>query len=246
MSVTPEEFEKQMGWLKSRGYTGVSVREGLMSLPASAGGEAISIPRKDGQIPIVITFDDGYLDNHTNAFPVLKKFGFSATVYVITNYVGSDSNSVSAEFPRRRGNLAGTASKRIFLNWDEIIEMHRTGIEIGSHTATHSRLTTVNRETVASELIQSKEAIEKKLGISCNSFCYPGGMWNGQIEELVRQAGYQNAATVMPGANFADGNLFRLRRTEISGDDSLFEFEKKLAGAYDLLHAVWQKAGNLK
>ncbi len=217
LSVHPAEFEKQMEWLKSHGYAGVSVQEGL--LPSH---------RSDGRIPITITFDDGYLDNYTNAFPVLKKYGFSATVYIITGSVRRDEKD------------------RTYLSWDEIKEMQSAGIEIGSHTVSHPRLTSVNLSSAKQEIEQSKRAIEQKFGTACESFCYPGGMWNKEIVRLVRVSGYSNAATVMPGANLAGGDPYLLKRTEISGGDSLFEFKKKINGAYDFLHRVWQAAGMLK
>ncbi len=213
LSVHPAEFEKQMEWLKSHGYAGVSVREGLRSLDRSS---------------VAITFDDGYRDNYTNAFPVLKKYGFQATVYVITGSVRKDELD------------------RTYLSWGEIKEMQSAGIEMGSHTASHPRLTSVDLSSAKQEIEQSKRGIEQKLGTACESFCYPGGMWNKEIARLVRESGYVNATTVIPGANLAGGDPYLLKRTEISGGDSLFEFKKKINGAYDFLHRVWQAAGMLK
>ncbi|MBI4430106.1 MAG: polysaccharide deacetylase family protein [Candidatus Omnitrophica bacterium] len=247
LSVSPAEFEKQMAWLKDHGYAGVSVKEGLTSF------------ENDGFMPISITFDDGYLDNYANAFPVLRRYGFSATVYVITGLVSGSSSVIPAPdrdirgqapagiqgngppLPRRRH-----ADYHAFLSWSEISEMHRAGIEIGSHTVTHPRLPSVDFSSAKKEIEQSKQDIEEKLNVTCKSFCYPGGMWNKQLADAVRGAGYGNAATVMPGENCEGVDPFLLKRTEVSGEDSLFEFEKKVSGAYDFLHRAWQSAGMLK
>lgn len=216
LSVHPQEFEKQMSWLKEHGYAGVSVKEGLGRLRAH-----------DEPIPIAITFDDGYLDNFTSAFPILKKYLFYGTIYTITSYISNSRD-------------------RTYLNWDEIREMKEYGIEIGSHTVTHPRLTSVDSVKVKEEVQQSKKEIEQKLEIPCESFCYPGGLLNSEIANQVREAGYSNATTVSPGANHSGQDPFLLKRTEISGEDSLFEFEKKISGAYDILHKTWQMMGGLK
>ena len=243
LSVHPQEFERQMSWLKAHGYVGVSVKEGLKSLNSSQGDRT----------QMVITFDDGYLDNYVNAFPILKKYGFFGTVYVITKFLGESSSVIPAEAgiqrngpPLSRGRQTPRAQRRTFLSWDEINEMNKYGIEFGSHTVNHPRLTSVDGSKIKEELWQSKQEIEQKLGITCESFCYPGGLLNSEIANQVREAGYSSATTVMPGANLPGADPFLLKRTEISGEDSIFEFEKKIGGAYDLLHKVWQAAGMLK
>ena len=241
LSVRPEEFEKQMEWLTAHEYTGVNIKEGLEILRALPAGrqEAKNLRH------VAITFDDGYLDNYTNAFPILRKYGYSATVYVITERV--ESNDV---IPAKAGiqfEIGPPPSRgRQFLSWDEIKEMNQAGIEIGSHTVSHPRLVSVDLEKARQEILNSKREIEDKLKSRCESFCYPGGMWNPELARSVRECGYSNATTVMPGINTPEADPFLLKRTEISGEDSLFEFEKKINGAYDFLHKMWQAAGMLK
>lgn len=236
LSVHPEKFVQQMEWLSEHGYVGVSMGDLPEALKARGNGNPESAIKLGKQIPIVLTFDDGYVDIFDFAFPILRKYGHTATVYLISGFVGTNKT-----IPRYEGS-----GKRIFMNWDEVTEMAGEGFEFGSHTVSHPRLTEISREAAAYEIRRSKELIEEKLGRACKSFCYPGGMWNESLEELVRAADYRNASTVMPGLNSKNVNPFRLRRTEISGHDSLFDFEKKIAGAFDLLHNAWQKVGLLK
>ena len=113
--------------------------------------------------------------------------------------------------------------------------MRRSGFEFGSHTLTHPELTSLNMASQWREISGSKEELEKALDAPCEFFCFPYGRYDSEALCLVRASGYLGACTNIPGVN-QKVNPYLLRRTEISGFDTLEEFIKKMAGAYDLMH----------
>ena len=162
---------------------------------------------------IVITFDDGFQDNYKNAFPILSESGFSATIFPVARQVGQPG----------------------YLTKEEIREMHFAGFEFGSHTLSHPHLPELSTEQKWWEIFGSKRFLEELLGFKCDWFCYPFGEYDRQTVEMVKRAGYRAACSNRPGANKKLKPQL-LRRTEIGGFDSLYDFQKKVAGAFDLLH----------
>jgi len=203
LTVSTPNFRAQMQFLKEEGYKTIDLNE-LIDLEGQE-----EAPEK----LIAITFDDGWRDNFTNAFPILKSFQFSATVFLITGEMGKDS----------------------FLNYADIREMRAAGITFGSHTESHAQLPQLDRKTKWKEILGSKKSLERVLEESVDFFCYPKGLYDRETVDLVREAGYVAACSNRPGGN-KQINPYLLKRTEISGFDSLAEFRKKIAGAYDLLH----------
>ena len=162
---------------------------------------------------IVITFDDGFGDNYENAFSVLEEVGFKASIFCIARKVGEPG----------------------YLDKLQILEMRDAGFEFGSHTLSHPRLPEISTEQKWWEIFGSKRFLEELLGFKSDFFCYPYGEYDWQSVRMVQQAGYRGACSNRPGANRnTDPHL--LKRTEIGGFDSLYDFQKKVAGAYDLLH----------
>ncbi len=205
MSVPPLVFRAQMEWLASQGYKTVSLNELLIG--------------RLHEKSVVLTFDDGYEDNFTEAYPVLKEFGFRATIFLVAERLGEPS----------------------YLKISQIKEMGREGFEFGSHTLSHPNLRKINREQKTKEIADSKIALEKLLGISCEFFCYPYGQHDEETIGVVRDAGYKGACCNKPGANRRISAPFLLRRTEVAPYDSPEHLKKKMAGAYDLLHRVLHK-----
>ncbi|MDP1853766.1 MAG: GT4 family glycosyltransferase PelF [Candidatus Omnitrophota bacterium] len=213
LCVKTNEFRKQMEFLHKNGYEVMALADAYNQLP-SAGHQC---PKPD-KPKIVITFDDGFEDNYTNAYPILKEYGFSATIFLTVNSI----------------------DKRGFLSWEQIKEMSQSSITFGAHTVSHPELTKIPLDSAKGEIIGSKENIEAK-SLKCNFFCYPKGDFNQTIKDIVREAGFKAACSIKPGTNFPGRqDLMELKRTEISGFDSIFDFRKKLAGAYDLLHKLAQ------
>ena len=201
MSVPVKSFEQQMVFLAEKGYR-------TISLKALLDGNAE--PKS-----IVITFDDGYEDNYTNAFPVLREFGFTATIFCITQKLDTPG----------------------YLTRAQIRQMTAAGFSFGSHTLSHPDLRSLSRREKLREISSSRVWLEEALGLACDFFCYPYGLHDEESVQLVREAGYRGACSNAPGANRA-GNLdpYRLRRTEVGPADTADDFKKKLEGAYDFLH----------
>ena len=162
----------------------------------------------------MITFDDGYQDNYVNAFPVMKEFGFKGTIFCVANEIGQKG----------------------YLRKEEIKEMAKAGFEFGSHTLSHRDLPNLRRQDKVREINSSKSFLSNELQLNINFFCYPRGLYDRDSVTLVQEAGYLGACSNQPGTNNGKSNPFLLKRTEIALHDSLFDFQKKLAGAYDWMH----------
>ena len=214
LSVRTEEFRKQMALLYRQGYHTVTPEEALESFRLKK-----LLPKRS----VLITFDDGYEDNFLEAWPILKEYGFKATVFVATGLIGQ------------------THDGRKMLTWDQIGTMAAQGISFGSHTVHHAHLDEVLSDEKQKEAASSKQELEEKLGREVVSFCYPFGGYDPEAKEALRKAGYTLAFTTKPGPVRPGCDLLELPRTEISGFDTLSDFKKKLAGAFDWLHRMVQK-----
>jgi len=202
---------------------------------------------------VIITFDDGYLDNYTNAYPVLKKYNLKATISLITGYLGGkgawwdrvgylkkDASKLISELKRLpdsqkerrldkllKGKLP---NKRMFMNWAEIKKMSGL-ITYAAHTHNHPILTNVSFERAKEEIMESKRIIEKK-GHKTNVFTYPNGTpedMNLKIDNYLKN-NFDFVLSTMYGPNKTGKNLFKLRRIGVEIDDDLDMFRIKLSG----------------
>ena len=195
------------------------VSSGLTNLPSF---QYSSIPQKN----VVLTFDDGYSDFCDWALPELQKYGFSATVFLATGFVGENPKLFKG---------------KECLTWIEIQELAHNGIEFGSHTVRHRRLIEMNREELRYEITVSKEAIEAKVAMPVEAFSYPFAFPDGHFEhisairKILQDNGFKCGVTTRIGrAAPADDALF-LKRLPISEYDDIRLFKAKLGGAYDWL-----------
>lgn len=193
--VSPEIFDEQLKWLKDNGYQVVSFDE----FYAAAAGTG-KLPPK----PAVITFDDGNVDNYTNAFPILKKYSVTATFFIKIN---------------------GISKSDAGMNWAKLKEMTDAGMTIGSHSVNHNNMSKMDDETLAYELVESKKILEKNLGIKIKYFAYPGGAYSKKTIEAAKAAGYLAAVTTKHKVYQEiknDDSLFTLPRVHI--DDEIPTF----------------------
>jgi len=207
LAVSVKTFERQMDFLKNNHYN---------VLPLDSVANLIKEKKKIPPKTVVITFDDGYKDNYTYAFPVLKKYSLPATIFVIINE-------------------AGRADR---LSWDEIKTMQDSGIiNFGSHALGPEPLINIQSEDeLRKEIFDSKKILEEKLGRRITVFSYPGGMSNSKIRQLVIDAGYKFAVATNPGKKFADDDLFALKRLRISSSsNNLFVFWVEASGYYNFI-----------
>jgi peptidoglycan/xylan/chitin deacetylase (PgdA/CDA1 family) len=208
LNVSPESLEKQMHFLRRLGYNIVTVEE------------LAGVLRRGEKIPprtVAITFDDGYKNNYTYAFPVLKKYRIPVTLFIIVNEVGRPQNDR--------------------LDWSEIEEMQKSGLVIiGSHALGPDPLIKLTDEQVVSEIFDSKKALSDRLGVEVGVFSYPEGMYTPRIKQLVKEAGYTTAVATNPGKASAGDDIFALKRLRIGPSaDNLFVFWLESSGFYTFI-----------
>lgn len=202
--VTPEKFEWHMDYLKKHGYRVISLAELTGRIKAKS-----PIPHNS----VVITFDDGYANNYDQAFPVLKKYGFPATIFAVAGLVGQDG----------------------YLTWDQIREMERSGVTVGSHTLDHPYLPELSTEEQRRQIMDSKLLLEQGTGHRIDHFAYPSGGFDESSKALVREAGYQAACTTNRGFDPSNSDLFELNRIRFSDKDNFLPILwMKLSGYYNL------------
>lgn len=225
--VSPYHFEQQMAYLHKH-YRVLSLDQAIDDLEQGSC-----------QPGVVVTFDDGYLDNLHNALPILKKYNIPATIFITTAFC---DQSISH-------SRYSDDKQRVHLNWDEVCRLaEEPGITIGSHTISHPFLSRINAERSQMEIRDSKKIIEGKLDKTVNYFCYPSGDFLDKELEFVKQAGYRAAVTVSPGCNHSLLRPYTLKRTEVNNKDGINEMRYKLAGAFDPFHILlhWRRRQHFK
>lgn len=185
LALSIAEFDEQMAYLSKHGYHSITPDELLSYLQND-----IPLPDKS----VLITFDDGYRNNYINAYPILKKYGFTATIFLITDVVGHND---------------------WYLDWEQVKEMQQAGFVFGSHTLSHVPLVALSNEEALFQLKKSKEGIEWRLGVPVEYFAYPTGAYNENTRQLVKQAGYKAAFSVDFGRVGKNSNIYSLERVPI-------------------------------
>lgn len=164
LSVSPALFAQQMGLLAGGGIAVVAL-DRLLEMRHDHPSEPV----------LAITFDDGFRNVYEHAFPVLRRYGFPATIFLVTDYCGK-TNDWPTQPPR--------VAREPLLDWPEIREMAEAGISFGAHTATHPDLTRLSAASVEEELLRSKRTIENTLGRSVGAFAYPYGAYDDSVRRL--------------------------------------------------------------
>ncbi len=208
LSISPKMFETQMRYLHKERYQCLSLNE-LLLLKA----QKQPLAKKS----FVLTFDDGYKDNFSNAYPIIKKYGFSATIFLVVDCLGQESNWQGAT-----GKMAAP-----LMNWTEILEMQENGITFGSHTHSHARLPLLSTAEIVYEVQNSKRVLEKNLGREITLFSYPYEALDERSVPIVKDSGYLGACGFSVTIKESNFNLWRV---ECRGTDTLAGFRLKLSG----------------
>jgi peptidoglycan/xylan/chitin deacetylase (PgdA/CDA1 family) len=197
--VSEENFYNQMNVLKN--YLNIPVK-------------ALNLENLKSHNGLFITFDDGYSDNLNYALPLLEKFNFPFTVYVISDFIKKE--------------------KKGFLTKEELKKITSSKlVSIGSHSVTHKYLTHLSIKDLKRELIESKKYLEDTINKPIDSFAYPFGDANKMLANIVEECGYKFAVTTYPGNNSSFSNKFLLNRNVILSHDNIKTFTQKIHGNWD-------------
>ena len=207
--VSPARFERQLGYLRRHGYRTISLAQWLAALRD-----------RDGLIDdrvVILTFDDAYRDFLTDAWPLLCRHGFGATMFVPTDHVGS-----RAEWDRTHGEPAE------LMSWAELRSLAGHGLEIGAHSCSHPYLTKLGPARLMAEGQVGKARIEAELGRPVELLAYPYGDQNLRVRRAMAACGYMAAVTTQPGLSRLGDNPMALPRQLVAGEDDLDAFIEKL------------------
>jgi peptidoglycan/xylan/chitin deacetylase (PgdA/CDA1 family) len=216
--VTPDRFEAQLAYLRRHGYHGVTVGDWR---------DAIAARRPLPGRAVLLTFDDGYRDFLTHAWPLLRQYGFPATVFVVADAVGG-----AAVWDRAYGEPAP------LLSWPEIRGLRDAGVSFGSHTADHRPLTALSAADVLREGARSRVLIERELGEPVTTLAYPYGDCDPAVRRLMAACGYDAGLTTQSGLSGLADDPMAIPRVEVTCDDDVATFAAKI-GAPPRGRAPW-------
>jgi peptidoglycan/xylan/chitin deacetylase (PgdA/CDA1 family)/glycosyltransferase involved in cell wall biosynthesis len=208
-AVSPATFRRQLAWLRASGHRVVSLHD----LYAAYRGAA-PLPRR----AVAITFDDGYEETATAAAPILREFGYPATVFVVSDRVGGQNDWDAG---------VGPPAARL-LDWEQLRELAAAGMEIGGHSATHARLPGLPDADLAREVGACRAELERRLSAPVRWFAYPHGEHDDRVRRAAREAGYLAGLTFDGGLAAAGDDLFALRRIPVGESDGVVGFAGKL------------------
>lgn len=194
-ALDPTLFEAHLSYLAAHRYDTLTVSE---LTERWASGEPLSAKT------VVLTFDDGFADFHTRALPALARHGMTATLYVVTGYVGDTSQWLRSE---------GEGDRRI-LSWGQLGEIAAAGIECAGHTHTHPQLDVLPAHRVHDELSRSKRLLEEQLQVPVHSFAYPFGYHCATVRATAAAVGYRSACAVA-GQVSVGGDRFAIPRLTV-------------------------------
>lgn len=192
LSIQPTDFANQVQLLAKAGFH----TETMAQVAAGLGGAK----------SIALTFDDGYEDFYTTAWPILKANGFTATIYIISGKVGTDG----------------------YMTWSQLKELAAGGVEVGAHTVHHFDLAKMSPTDQQAEIAGSKADIERNTGLKLVSFCYPSGKYTAVTEAITKAAGFSTATTTEPGSVHYGDDPFALHRVRISPEMGIETFQKEV------------------
>jgi peptidoglycan/xylan/chitin deacetylase (PgdA/CDA1 family) len=170
LSVAPAAFREQLQYLADNGYTSIDLYDLALAVTRRQ-----ALPPK----PVILSFDDGYVDNYTNAFPLLQEFGFTGTFFIITAFVDNQNPA--------------------YMSWPMISEMAAAGMRIESHSKSHPDLSEANRDELIWQILGSQETIAAHIGYTPRFFCYPGGRYSKETVAMLQELDFWGAVTTAGG-----------------------------------------------
>lgn len=198
-------FDDQMSYLRREGYTAISLNDFVAFQKNQK-----TLPPK----PVVLTFDDGFMSNYRYAFPILKKYGMTATIFMTVD--------------RNAGNFKKYATVDAPLTDAQLSEMSKEGIAIESHSMTHPYLSNLAPDDIRWELSESRKSLETLLQRPVKFIAIPSGAYNRTVKRLVREAGYEAAFCMLKGTNHRQSDPYALRRLVIGRDFTVEDFRRIL------------------
>ena len=198
--VTPQRFQEHLRLFRS---------VGMQPLTVSQLVEARELDHAPER-PVVLTFDDGFVDFYEHAMPILSRFGFTATLYMLAGQVGGASmwleNIGEGELP--------------LMNWTQLETIQQAGVEVGAHSMTHRALDMLPLNEAREEIARSKQILEAGLARPVTSFAYPFGFFSRRVRNLVEESGFRSACAVGYATSASDQDVFALSRHIVRSDTS--------------------------
>ena len=208
LSLNLSEFNKQLKYFKNNNFKKVYYDE----------------IKNNNRKQFIITFDDGYKDLILNALPILKKYNFKATCYLVSNLIGKKNIWDEKNKNIREKNL---------MNFDDIKFWMENGMKVGSHSKNHKRLIDLNKQELKEEIIQSKYDLEDMLNCSIDSFCYPYGLYNENVMDIVKKNYDFALSTRRSRLNYRTHNKFLLPRIDMGKEISFLKMFLKIKTPYE-------------
>ena len=194
LSVSPEKFDEQMGYLAKAGYTPITLDTMVAGLY-----KQITLPQK----PLILTFDDGYVDFFYNAYPILSKYNFKSVLFVPTGLVGREA----------------------YLNWEQLGKLQSSGlVSIQAHSVNHAHLVSLDETAIIYELQTSKRTLEEKYEVPVNFVAYPYGASNQAVWNVAKRVGYIGGLGTWNASIQSEGTLFDMPRIKIAGEWNIETF----------------------
>ncbi len=206
--IQKSEFENQMRYLSESGIQTITFED------------LNKDPLMDLYNKVILTFDDGYADNYTLMFPILKRYGFKAVIYLVTGLAYNQWGVAEGE------------PNVYLMNKEQLKELCDYGIEIGGHTRNHLDLSKCDDKQLINEIAGCKDDIEQLLKKKVTSFAYPFGGLNERVKDITKKSGYAYAVSTNTGPKQFMNDLFQIRRIEITPKTTLRSFKNKVSGYF--------------